>query len=366
MQQYKNHILTQDDLVAALQNRGYQNIKSRDIATWRKHKLLPEFDARGAGRGRAAGREKSGWTAGDAILKQAIWICELKKIYATCDEFHLPIWILGGEVPLDDVWDALIAPLEEIEQWFAEEVETRKIRETLEGAIDRTDGSIEDIIQDLVSDLDIDLGGIPVPQEVIETIVNVCFNSGYNLNDDPFEEGAKIYLQVQNDYNQEFVKIQGYQSSTTPLEHAPFIKQHLNLTRLLDALDNCTDAELLTVQGDLKHLREIISVVGRIMEDALGKEFKKKTLTHFLPALLAVGRLFVLADLSLRRDGYGPWFDANLPTLSAQIQDAYDKKIAEELRAAEPQIRAAKRKAIKQFSFGVKGKSQIGKLTNNV
>jgi hypothetical protein len=57
--------LTQDELLAELHRRGYDDVTERQIADWRRKELLPPFDVIGGGGVAAAGGSAArGLTAG--------------------------------------------------------------------------------------------------------------------------------------------------------------------------------------------------------------------------------------------------------------------------------------------------------------
>jgi len=73
--------LSRDQLVEALQGRGYVNVTFRPVTDWRSRDLLPPFDLDGARLGRAHGRARSQWSRGDLITEQSIWIIELLNLF---------------------------------------------------------------------------------------------------------------------------------------------------------------------------------------------------------------------------------------------------------------------------------------------
>ena len=56
--------LTQDELLAELHRRGYDDATERQIAEWSRKELLPSFDLIGGGRVRRRGSERSSWSDG--------------------------------------------------------------------------------------------------------------------------------------------------------------------------------------------------------------------------------------------------------------------------------------------------------------
>src|ERR1043165_4824664 len=100
MEENESNIFTQDEVVAGLHKRGYTNVNKRWVALLRTNELLPPFDVMGRGRGKSRGRESSAWSNGEAVMEQAVQVCDLFKIYKHLDDLHLPLWMLGYDVPL--------------------------------------------------------------------------------------------------------------------------------------------------------------------------------------------------------------------------------------------------------------------------
>ncbi|MDT7779447.1 MAG: hypothetical protein QOC99_1959 [Acidobacteriota bacterium] len=64
MSEEKVGSLTQDELLAELHRRGYDDVTERQIADWRRKELLPPFDVIGGGAAAAGGSAAHGLTAG--------------------------------------------------------------------------------------------------------------------------------------------------------------------------------------------------------------------------------------------------------------------------------------------------------------
>lgn len=181
--------LTQSGLVRRLHRLGCPDVTERRIKDWRDKGLLPQFDRPGVGLGKGRGKTESTWTNGRSTVERALWVHRLLAIYRNSDTLHLPLWILGFPVESEQVRLALLEPLEDIAETVqTEAIEKLEIREPLE----RKDGMIEDYIEDLAEgwvrkEKFAELLGIP--QEVVETAMNIFFNPDYDITDLGFEEG---------------------------------------------------------------------------------------------------------------------------------------------------------------------------------
>jgi hypothetical protein len=341
--------LTQDELVARLHELGYADVTTRRIASWRANDLLPQFDIIGGGRGRCRGRESSAWSDGAEVLNQAIQVYELLKMYKSFDDLYLPLWMLGYPVPLWRVREALSYPLDSTVH--AIEVELS----------DRDDLGLEDVIDDVAADFSRDLERtnlklFQVPQVSLAAFTNIIMNGDYNTNDAPFEDGVEALERWDQETGQKLAQIVGTENLTitpankpldtiwTVFTHAPFINRHFSLQRLKEAVDECTDEDLMAVWRDLSFVREIVLLVKRLvmlLKPYIPAEWQLQPEKDFSTVLRA-GKLLVWLDLSLRRSGYGPVIDHALPLVSGECQQRFNEdEIRQELAVFGPQITTA-------------------------
>lgn len=329
MKQQKQRTLTQDELIAELNRRGYE-VTKRALTDWRANDLLPSFDNAGAG----GGRSRYLWFRSEPIIQQSVWVCELLRIYNSFGSLYLPLWMLGYTVPLVRVRQALSEPLNYI---------TRSIETEVESS-----GDLEDLIGDVAYDMtekmkrmEVDL--MQVPQEAYEAIVNVLFNKNYDLTDAPFEdavEALKNWMQsVQRSKGEDVagdaVTPRQTDGAESLLAYAPFVKEFLSAHQLKRAVDECTEDGLHVVGRDLDAVREIALTLHKllaIMSRDMPVEFKP-TSAQILPSLFMFGRLLIWTDLSLRHKGYGETVEHCVGTLLRKCREEVNEQFEAELAA---------------------------------
>jgi len=332
--------LTQDELLAELQRHGYDDVSKRQIAEWRRKELLPPFDVIGGGRGRRLGRESSSWSDGELVFDQTLWVRELLPIFGSVEGVFLPLFVLGYPVPLQRVREVLGRPLNEIADGIAEAIENEA----------RASGEIEDLVGDAAYHNVEEMRrkgaeALLMPQDSLEAFLNLFFNQGYNLTDGAFELGAeelKEYECAMRRKCAEALAAEGLgdvdlarreSSMTSFFDRAPFIQRYFSHHQLKLAVDECTNDDLLAVQRDLCYLRgmalqlhEIISIIT----SELPAEYKPARADVLWP-VLTVGGLLVLADLSLRRNGFAQAIDYFLPVALREFQQGFTEEMEREL-----------------------------------
>ena len=274
MRQIGSNTLTQGDLVVELHRLGRTKITVRMVADWRrKYNLLPGFDRFGRGLGRAAGRGQNLWVNGDDVLAQAVWIYDLRKmkIFKKYDDLHLLLFLLGYPVPTKPVRKSLKKPLV---------VLTEFIKRKING---REDVGVGDIIDDMIGIRRL-CGMANIDAEAIGALLNLILNSDFRLEDLPDEY-----------------------SDVNICRFAAFIKQHLSLQQMKQAVEASTDADLMVVRRDIELLKESVLLLDRMIQflcpdvpdDRIGR-LKEMA----LPSLFLLGGLCALADISLRQNGH--------------------------------------------------------------
>jgi hypothetical protein len=340
MRDVKVGFLTQDDLVAELHRRGYGEMTERQIADWRRKELLPPFDVIGAGQGRQRGRARSSWSDGEAVLNQALWVRELLQIYGSVESIRLPLWVLGYPVPLKRVRETLGRPLAELADSMAEAIEDKS----------RASGEIEDFIEEAAYHHVEKLrrtgaGGLLMPQHALEALINVFLNQGYDLTDGAFELGAeelKEYESAMLQRQAAALTAEGLSDAhlarkdnrlESLFDRAPFIKQYFSLHQLKRAVDECTDGDLQAVSHDLYLLREMALLASKIitiLTSEVPAEYKPAR-ADILRPILDIGGALILADLSLRRNGFAQEIDYFLPEALRAFQHGFTEEVELEL-----------------------------------
>jgi hypothetical protein len=336
----KIEALTQDELLTELHKHGYDDVTERQIADWRRKELLPPFDVIGGGRGRRCGRERSSWSDGNLVFNQTLWVRELLQIYGSVERVRLPLWVLGYPVPLRHVREVLGDPLNEIAASIADAIENKA----------RASGEIEDLIEEAAYQNveEMRRAGaemLMIPQHSLEAFLNVFMNQGYDLTDGAFELGAEELKQYEDAMQRRYaaalaaeglndVNLSRQDNSLMSFfDRAPFIKQYFSIHQLKLAVDECTDDDLRAVQRDLSFLREMALLVRKIitiLTSEIPAEYKPAR-ADILRPILSVGGLLVLADLSLRRNGFAQAIDYFLPLALQEFQMGFTEEVEREL-----------------------------------
>jgi hypothetical protein len=340
MSEEKVGSLTQEELLAELHGRGYDDVTERQIAEWRRRELLPPFDIKGGGRGRSRGRERSAWSDRNLVFNQALWVRELLQIYGSVERVRLPLFVLGYPVPRRHVREVLGGPLNEIAEGIAGAIENKA----------RAGGEIEDLVEEAASHNVEELrrvgaGVLLIPQHSLEAFFNVFVNEEYNLDDGAFDLGAEeleaheramqercaAALAAEGLGNVDLAR-QG-SSLMSFFDRAPFIKRYLSLHHLRLAVNECTDDDLRPVQRDLCFMREIAVMIRKvitILTSEVPAEYRPER-AGTLRSVLGVGGLLVLADLSLRRNGFGHAIDYFLPAALKEFREGLNDEVEREL-----------------------------------
>lgn len=337
MQIKRAETMTQEELAEDLHLLGYQEISITRIAAWRKRGLLPAFTNSGAGQGRGPGREKAYWSSPGEVLKQAEAIVQLLKHFQRLEELYVPLWQLGYSVPLGAVRSALLQPL-------LQAMQDLEVREA--------DLGIEDMIDNAVWDISMIMHGkfplFDVPDDSMSAALNVLANTGYNFNDQPYEDGVTRLKEWEHSFVDRFQKLLGDGPPINPevvgddnniFRNAPFINQYLSLPQLVAAVQTCTDEDLIRVQQDLQIGREILQLLKQLY-DLLSPYLPEswRSLRDELGVILDFGRIAIWVDLALRKQGFGSWLDQILPVLLTTLRESFNETVAKEIAAAAPEI----------------------------
>jgi hypothetical protein len=338
--------LTQDELVASLHELGYTDVTKRRVALWRANEILPSFDIIGSGRGRQRGRESNAWSNGAEVLKQAVQVYELLKMYKTFNELYLPLWMHNCKVPLEPVRAALIGPLETA-------VRDADVRVNGRNAVEDDIDDAAFTLSELIQGSNIKLFGIP--PEALAALVNVVINNDYDLEDQPFLDGKEALQEFDQTVEESCAEMFGddvasrvSQSKPTDtmwtiLTHAPFINKYLTVQHLKEALDGCTIEDLASVQRDLQVVREILLLFKPMIEILMPfmPGAQRKLSAENLTSIYNAGKVLIWVDMSLRRNGYGMWIDHLLSTMLSEIKKDMNEEVKQGLVEAGPHIAVA-------------------------
>jgi hypothetical protein len=170
-------------------------------------------------------------------------------------------------------------------------------------------------------------------------------NHGYELTDGAFELGAEELQEYECVMRQRYaavLEVEGLgnayparqdSSLMSLFNHAPFIKQYFSLHQLKLAVDECTDSDVRAVQRDLCFLRGMALLVRKaitILTSEIPAEYRPAR-ADILRPILRAGGLLILADLSLRRNGFAHAIDYLLPVALRKFQQEFTEEVECEL-----------------------------------
>lgn len=268
--------LTEDDLVARLRALD-ATVTKRRVAKWRENGLLPDFDVPGAGRGRGLGRSPALWSDGQRIYRQAVTILELLEWHERVESAYLPLWLLGYEVPVETVREKLLEEIILLRDGLAEGL--------LESGMDAEDFYYE------------------VACRLCESCEEYWERGGAAASESLSDEQVEMLMDFDEAVNVVSNPDHTLVSPVSPLSE--FARRHLSLSALYDTVTGASPDDLLSAQKDLGFAIEIVTLV---FSSASPANFPNK-----YGALTTFGRLAVLADLAMRRAGYGEQIDEHLP-----------------------------------------------------
>lgn len=343
MQDVPSKTLTQAGLVTELHERGYSDISERMIAEWRRHALLPGFDRKGQGLGRGAGRQPSGWVDAESVINRAAWVSDLLRVYGRFEDAYLPLWMLGYVVPLKRVRKSLKQPVFSLSQALQKEAKDKDL-------------VIEDVIDNVLTNAHRTFGKVSLqlleptnPQDIQASLdemgaaYNLLFNPEYNLEYAPFTGEV---ANGNTGFGENEALVAGL------FEYAPFIQKHLSLGPIKTALRHCTDDDLRVIERDLGIAREIIDHLSRLLKALLSEvptEFTKG-FSDAWHALFTLGRIFVLADVSLRRNGYGDHIDRLLPYVLDSVRAECTESLVAQFKEASAQTALAMQEKMEEWA----------------
>jgi hypothetical protein len=335
MKSTDSRTLTQIQLVQKLHDLGCDDVTVRRLAIWREHDVLPPFSMIGGGRGRGeGGRQPSGWTEGDAVLNQALWIYRLLKTHPGFVDLYLPLWLLGFRIPLSRIREGLAKPLETISDDSAFEIEGRN--------------AIEDFIDDAAYEFNegvkrANWNLLDMPPEAIAAVMNILLNNTYDLEDEPFEHAMERVSEWERNFQQKCLEFLDDSKSVSRVEqlpsesgifrHARFVNDFLSVPHLRQVVTECTDEDLMALGNDIAKAREIIGEIKRLLPVVLRyvpPEIQPKE-PELIETIISVGKVSLWIDLSLRRSGHGNFIDHLLVLMLEGIRTQSIEDIEKEI-----------------------------------
>jgi hypothetical protein len=357
MQQTKLKQLTENGLVLELDKLGVGGVSKRKLAEWRKEALLPDFDAFGRGLGKGQGKTESVWAQPDLVIEQAKWIQRMRAVGILHEKFHLNLWILDYSIHPEDVRDTLLEPLEAHIEML--EFEAKRLQEKWQ-LNERTDGILEDVINDGATAVFSNMEKTPVkplaiPQEALEILVNILLNPSFNINLSDLEvtfSELEDWSEVTHKFGSELFKGVGeevendkkhIESFVFLLQNAAFIQHHFSLHQVEKAVRECTHKDLAEVQADLRILTKIVMIFAQTIGTILPHikplaEDSSYNADEFLPMLFEFAEYFILADISLRRNGYSQFINQIRGKVLDKIEREFNEKMREDFERAAPVI----------------------------
>lgn len=291
-------IYTLSYVAKVLQRAGYP-ITERQLRNWVDKEMLPHPTSRGLGRGKG---KVYFWTQ-RTIIKQAATVWELLCWYGRMHPIPFMLWLLGHDMPLSVVRQALLRwveggrdqLLEGIDPQDAEQVADRLSSLAVQAHQRRKRGAAA--------------RSRAAQEELLELYLNVQFNPQYQ----PSESVLGHLAQEMSITNQSNLIEQGETplSPEVRMELAQgmlrFLQQFMSQARLSQALTTASDEQLQQVQ---KEFGRMLHVVCRL----LAYHFREQDywLEVKYNALHNLGRYVVPWMLALRREGYGHWIDQAL------------------------------------------------------
>lgn len=396
MQQTKLKQLTENGLSLELDKLGLGSVSKRKIAEWRKEALLPDFDVLGRGFGKAKGRAESIWEQPDLVIEQAKWIQRMRAVGIPHSYFHLNLWILDYSIHPEDVRDTLLEPLEANIEML--KFEAKRLQEKWQ-LYERTDGIIEDVINDGATVAFSNMEKTPfesliIPQEALETLANIFLNPSFNFNLDDLE-GIFTEIEDWNEVTHEFgsALFEGIgekigndkkhiQSFIYLLQNATFFQRHFSLHQVERAIRNCTHKDLAEVQADLRILTKIVMIfaqtIGTLLPHIKPTADSSFDTDEFLPALFQFAEYFILADISLRQNGYSEMINQIRGKILNKIEDEFSEKVRNDFEQAAPVIGQSLSEVVEVFekrltevvenspNFQFTSKNQINRQINEI
>ncbi len=303
MESGKVETITRKGLVRELHQLGYTEVKERTVESWQRKELLPSFDIIGGGRGKGQGRAQNSWSNGEVIIRQAVCVFKLMKMYRCAEKAYVPLRMLGFKIPIARLREALTNPVEEGLDELMEKAESF--------------GNLEDALLDSAGEVGDELGRTNVlllspPWEMLDAIGNILFNQKYDFEDTPFEAGKEALRDWERKLSEAipmYSEGSDCESSFDFFDHAQFINKYFSVPAIKKALDECTDDDLERVGQDLEIIGEIGFSLIEFVRRNVPSDFEiteEETFGNFFKA----GTYLAFLDLSMRRNGHAGTLDS--------------------------------------------------------
>lgn len=193
-----------------------------------------------------------------------------------------------------------------------------------------------------------------MPQELLEAISNILLNPEYNLDDFSFAETFSL-AEEWNDEMQKFgselfeaedskpeISIKQTQTVLHFLNNADFIQQHFSLHQVEKAVRECTHEDLAEVQNDLRIIVKIFMILVQTSKTVLPHisfaPDDPDATDQCLPSLFGIAELLVLADISLRRNGYSETINWARGQVLDKIETEFSETARKEIEESAPVI----------------------------
>lgn len=344
MKQTQQKQLTENELIADLENTGCKGISKRTVGDWRRDGLLPDFDNLGRGLGKGLGRSESTWDHPELVTEQAEWLHKMRSTGIGYENFHLNLWMLGYDIQTEDVRDSLLEPL----VWQIERLESKA--QELQQKCGRRNNIFEDIINEDVSEAKLNIeakqpfDSLIMPDELWEAAANIFLNPEYDLSDFGFAESFTVLEELEGKARKfesdllkgENIDLENLNNRTQTifdfLNNADFIQQYFSLHSVEKAVRECTEEELAEVQNDLGIISKIVMIFFQIIQTILPHtSFSNDISDKLLPFLFYMGELFVLGDISLRHNGFAEIINQVRGQVLSKIESEFNETVRQEI-----------------------------------
>lgn len=280
-------MLTQDEVIAELDARGYE-ITPRRLVDWRQKELLPPLVKRGRG-------YPGGWIyvwEDPLVVDQAIAVQELLWLHGRTGWLYVPLWCLGFKVPLERVRAQLLTRLGRSQSHL-------------------TGGNEDPVaIADTVSALAFDEATRPGPRQgrrgaadVLEYWLNLLVGDADYAPD--WEGWGQVAAQLSRFMGWDATDAKQEETWITSPAGLRLIRRwtrwYAALPRLEEAARDATEAEWAEVHADWQALGQLVRTVSALAEEEIPEAYRELGLR----VVAIAGPWLSLVDLSMRWRGQG-------------------------------------------------------------
>lgn len=273
--------MTKAELVRQLEGQGCY-VTERRVTDWVQKELLPP-PKRGAGSGRAPVYL---WDRPEDVIAQAEDVYHLLAWHGRASRLYLPLWLLGGEVPLSRVRFHL----------------AERFRHDIQAEGDE-EGNVEDTLSRIAlcqfgNHRSRGNDAAPLLPEATELYLNVLFNPELDLS--LWAESTDMWETLTRSSDPSGDK--GVTEADTchfVLQVAHFANEHLSVPHCRSLVDGASDHDLRTAQAVLRRARRLTLETLQCASNAQGpdfSEFVRKLAVHLGPWVLCL-------ELSTAREG---------------------------------------------------------------